>query len=107
MIGETTLRKPGLVPEMLWDVEHYKEVGLYFYLEATQDILPNGRVNVENHGEMIMLGSYSYLGLIGHPQINAAATAAVEHYGTGTHGVRLLAGRRFGVVAARFNFFNR
>jgi len=92
MIGETILKKPGLVPEMLWDVEYYKEVGLYFYLEATQDILPNGRVNVENHGEMIMLGSYSYLGLIGHPQINAAAQAAVERYGTGTHGVRLLAG---------------
>lgn len=92
MIGETTLKRPGLVPETLWDIEHYKEVGLYFYLEATQDILPNGRVNVENHGEMIMLGSYSYLGLIGHPQINAAAQEAVEHYGTGTHGVRLLAG---------------
>ena len=92
MIGETTLKKTGLIPEMLWDVAHYKEVGLYFYLEATQDILPNGRVNVENHGEMIMLGSYSYLGLIGHPDINAAAKAAVDHYGTGTHGVRLLAG---------------
>lgn len=92
MIGETTLKKTGLVPEMLWDIEHYKEVGLYFYLEATQDILPNGRVNVENYGEMIMLGSYSYLGLIGHPEINAAAKAAVDKYGTGTHGVRLLAG---------------
>ena len=92
MIGEETLKKPGLLPETLWDIEHYKEAGLYFYLEATQDILPNGRVNVENHGEMIMLGSYSYLGLIGHPQINAAAKAAVDHYGTGTHGVRLLAG---------------
>ncbi|GJM42018.1 MAG: 2-amino-3-ketobutyrate CoA ligase [Ardenticatenaceae bacterium] len=92
MIGETTLKRPELVPETLWDVEHYKEAGLYFYLEATQDILPNGRVNVENYGEMIMLGSYSYLGLIGHPEINAAAKAAVDHYGTGTHGVRLLAG---------------
>ena len=92
MIGETALKKPGLVPETLWDVDHYKEVGLYFYLEATQEILPNGRVVVENHGEMIMLGSYSYLGLIGHPEINAAAKAAVDHYGTGTHGVRLLAG---------------
>jgi glycine C-acetyltransferase len=92
MIGETILKKPGLVPEMLYDVDYYKEAGLYFYLEATQDILPNGRVNVENHGEMIMLGSYSYLGLIGHPEINAAAKAAIDHYGTGTHGVRLLAG---------------
>lgn len=92
MIGETTLERLGLTPKMLWDIEHYKDVGLYFYLEATQEILPNGRVVVENHGEMIMLGSYSYLGLIGHPEINAAAKAAVDHYGTGTHGVRLLAG---------------
>ncbi|VAW32310.1 8-amino-7-oxononanoate synthase [hydrothermal vent metagenome] len=92
MIGEITVEKPKLTPKMLWDIEHYKDVGLYFYLEATQEILPNGRVVVENHGEMIMLGSYSYLGLIGHPEINAAAKAAVDHYGTGTHGVRLLAG---------------
>ena len=41
---------------------------------------------------MIMLGGYSYLGLIGHPQINAAAKAAIEQFGTGTYGVRLLAG---------------
>jgi len=92
MIGETTHKKPALTPEMLWDVEHYKEIGLYFYLEATQDVLPNGHVMVEDRGEMIMLGSYSYLGLIGHPQINEAAQAAVAKYGTGTHGVRLLAG---------------
>ena len=39
-----------------------------------------------------MLGSYSYLGLIGHARINAAAQAAIERFGTGTPGVRLLAG---------------
>ncbi len=84
--------RPALTPPMLWDIEHYKEVGLYFYLEPTEELLPNGRVITQNYGEMIMLGSYSYLGLIGHPKINAAAKTAVEHYGTGTHGVRLLAG---------------
>jgi glycine C-acetyltransferase len=31
-------------------------------------------------------------GLIGHPRINAAAKEAVDKYGTGTHGVRTLAG---------------
>lgn len=92
MIGEISPTRPSLTPEMLWDIEHYKEEGLYFYLEATQELLPNGRVNVIGHGEMIMLGGYSYLGLIGHPQINAAAKAAVDKYGTGTYGVRLLAG---------------
>lgn len=39
-----------------------------------------------------MLSSYDYLGLIGHPAIEAAAIAAVRHYGTGTGGVRLLTG---------------
>ena len=42
--------------------------------------------------EMVMLASYSYLGLIGHPRIDAAATAAIDEYGTGAGGVRLLTG---------------
>lgn len=92
MIQAAPAAKIALTPEMLWDIEHYKEAGLYFYLEATEELLPNGRVMVRDHGEMIMLGGYSYLGLIGHPQINAAAKAAIDHYGTGTYGVRLLAG---------------
>ncbi|MCA9991205.1 MAG: aminotransferase class I/II-fold pyridoxal phosphate-dependent enzyme [Ardenticatenaceae bacterium] len=83
---------PSLTPEMLWDIETYREQGLYFYLEEVQEILPHGRVRVAGHGEMIMLGSYSYLGLIGHPKINQAAIEAVQRYGSGTHGVRLLAG---------------
>ena len=41
---------------------------------------------------MGMYASYSYLGLVGHPRINEAAVKAIEKYGTGTHGVRLLAG---------------
>jgi len=92
MTAETIQERMPLTPEMLWPVKFYREQGLYFYLEATEDILPNGRVNVEGRGEMIMLGSYSYLGLIKHPKIDAASQAAVEKYGTGTHGVRLLAG---------------
>lgn len=92
MLAEATLANPSLTPDMLWDVEGYKEAGLYFYLEATEAMLPNGRVCVQNYGEMIMLGGYSYLGLIGHPQINAAAQTAVAQFGTGTYGVRLLAG---------------
>ncbi len=92
MLGEANPPRLSLTPEMLWPIEHYKEEGLYFYLEATEDLLPNGRVNVINYGEMIMLGGYSYLGLIGHPKINAAAKEAVDKYGTGTYGVRLLAG---------------
>lgn len=36
--------------------------------------------------------TYSYLGLLGHPKINEAAKAAIDRFGTGTHGVRVLAG---------------
>lgn len=81
-----------LIPDMRWDIEYYKEQDLYFYLETTEEMLPNGRVRVSGRGDMIMLGGYSYLGLIGHPQINAAAQAATDQFGTGTYGVRLLAG---------------
>lgn len=54
--------------------------------------LRGSKVLVRDHGEMIMLSSYSYLGLLGHPRINKASQDAVSSFGTGTHGVRLLAG---------------
>jgi glycine C-acetyltransferase len=41
---------------------------------------------------MGMYASYSYLGLVGHPRINKAAKRAIDKYGTGTNGVRSLAG---------------
>ena len=41
---------------------------------------------------MLQMSSYDYLGLLGHPDIEAAAVDAVHAYGTGTGGVRLLAG---------------
>lgn len=48
---------------------------------------------VERGGRsLLMLSSYDYLGLIGHPAIAAAAIAAIERHGTGTGGVRLLTG---------------
>ena len=68
-----------------------KENGLYFYNQPVQDILPGMKVRV-NGREMGMYASYSYLGLVGHPRINEAAKRAVDKYGTGTHGVRSLAG---------------
>jgi len=41
---------------------------------------------------MLNFAGYSYLGLLGHPKITAAAQKALARYGTGTHGVRILAG---------------
>lgn len=64
---------------------------LYFYNLPITELRGGARVLV-NGREMGMYASYSYLGLIGHPRINAAAKAAVDRFGTGTHGVRTLAG---------------
>jgi glycine C-acetyltransferase len=64
---------------------------LYFYNQPIKELLGGARVLVDGR-EMGMYASYSYLGLIGHPQINAAAKEAIDKYGTGTHGVRSLAG---------------
>src|SRR5262249_31310827 len=76
--------------EMYWPVLQAHEEDLYFYQKEIEAELPDFHMKIPGHGEMIMLGSYSYLGLNGHPKINAAAQAAIERYGTGTHGVRLL-----------------
>jgi glycine C-acetyltransferase len=68
-----------------------KAVDDYFFNQTIEEILDATRVRVRGR-EMLMFASYSYLGLIGHPKINAAARAAIDRYGTGTHGVRMLAG---------------
>lgn len=68
-----------------------KQEGLYFYNQEVTELLGGSRVMV-NGREMSMYASYSYLGLVNHPRINAAAKEAVDRYGTGTHGVRTLAG---------------
>jgi 8-amino-7-oxononanoate synthase len=77
---------------LYWPLSEVQESGLYFYLEATESYLPDCRVSVAGHGQLTMLSSYSYLGLNGHPRINRAAQEAIERFGTGTHGVRLLGG---------------
>jgi glycine C-acetyltransferase len=72
-------------------VSMLKANDLYFYNQPVQEILPGMKVLV-NGRVMGMYASYSYLGLVGHPRINEAAQKAVAKYGTGTHGVRTLAG---------------
>jgi glycine C-acetyltransferase len=64
---------------------------LYFYNQPISELRGGARVIV-NGREMGMFASYSYLGLVGHPRINQAARAAIDRYGSGTHGVRSLAG---------------
>lgn len=67
------------------------ENDLYFYNQPISELRGGARVLVKGR-EMSMFASYSYLGLVGHPRINKAAKDAIDRYGTGTHGVRMLAG---------------
>jgi len=67
-----------------------KKHDLYPYMHSSDAV---EGVHVTVHGRpMLQFASYSYLDLLGHPRINAAAKKAIEEFGTGTHGVRFLAG---------------
>lgn len=72
-------------------VQLMRDHDFYFYNQPVEELRGGARVLV-NGRDMSMYASYSYLGLIGHPRINEAAKRAVDKFGTGTHGVRTLAG---------------
>jgi 8-amino-7-oxononanoate synthase len=72
-------------------IKYLKENDLYFYNQAVEEIRGGAKVLVRGR-EMGMYASYSYLGLVRHPRIDEAAIKAVEKFGTGTNGVRTLAG---------------
>jgi glycine C-acetyltransferase len=86
--NDAVTRRVHAITERVRDLRQHN---LYFYNQPVTELRGGARVMV-NGREMGMYASYSYLGLIGHPRINAAAKAAVDKYGTGTHGVRTLAG---------------
>jgi 8-amino-7-oxononanoate synthase len=72
------------------DADIVRESGLYPYfrtISSAQDpiVTMNGR-------EVVMLGSNNYLGLTNHPEVKAAAQAAIARYGTGCAGSRFLNG---------------
>ena len=71
-------------------VNKMKENGKFFYLKTVENA-SESRVIIDGK-EKIMFASYNYLGLIDHPRLKEAAMKALEKYGTGTSGVRLLSG---------------
>ncbi len=93
MLDATVVRDgvDARVAEFVQRRKAMKDANRYFYLQPTMGPV-NNRVQMADGREMIMLASYSYLGLIGHPRIDRAAIEAVEKYGTGAGGVRLLTG---------------
>ena len=67
-----------------------KAQDLYLYLQEAQKV-DGMHVTIDGR-KMLQFASYSYLDLLKHPKIDAAAKAAIDEFGSGTHGVRLLAG---------------
>lgn len=71
-------------------VNKLKETGRYFFEpEISQH---DGAWVVAQGKRMLMLGSYEYLGLLGHQHLKKTAIDTIDEFGTGHHGVRLLAG---------------
>ncbi len=58
------------------------------HLESPQ----GARVQMEGHGEVIVLSSNNYLGLANHPQVVQAGVDALHRYGAGTASVRFICG---------------
>ncbi|HRC58756.1 MAG TPA: aminotransferase class I/II-fold pyridoxal phosphate-dependent enzyme, partial [Kofleriaceae bacterium] len=72
-------------------LEQARAAGVYHFEEPIV-ALDSQWVHTQEGRRKLMFATYSYLGLLGHPAIAAASIAAVTHYGTGTHGVRLNGG---------------
>ncbi len=92
-----TLRAPEAIAPDLFDkcrnfttAKEVMAAGLYPYFhvmesEQSPEVIVEGR-------KMIMLGSNNYLGLTSHPLVKEAAIEAVNKYGSGCAGTRLLNG---------------
>jgi glycine C-acetyltransferase len=78
------------INELNQRLKKMKDEKQYFYLKSI-DGASGATVTIDGR-KMIMFASYNYLGLITHPKIKKAAIDAIEKYGTGAAGVRLLAG---------------
>lgn len=67
-----------------------KQQGLYFFEPEISE--HDGAWVVADGKRMLMLGSYEYLGLLEHPHLKKTAMDAIERFGTGHHGARLVTG---------------
>ena len=70
--------------------QRIRDAGIYPYFRTLSS--PQDPVVTIDGRELVMLGSNNYLGLANHPEVKAAAAAALERYGTGCAGSRLLNG---------------
>lgn len=67
-----------------------KDAGLLRHLRTVMSA-PSGTIRLDGR-KVVLLGSNNYLGLSNHPQVIAAAIDALEEFGTGSSGSRLISG---------------
>ena len=72
------------------DIQQMISGGVYSFQQTMSG--KSGPEVFSNNRTMFMLSSYDYLGLVGHPYIEAATINAIKNFGTGTGGARMLAG---------------
>lgn len=72
------------------DAKRVQAAGVYPYFRPIESTIGS---SVVTHGKRrVMIGSNNYLGLTHHPQVQAAAKAAIDRFGTGCTGSRFLNG---------------
>jgi 8-amino-7-oxononanoate synthase len=73
--------------------EEYRRAGLYPYFTEFTSGADSGEAEVRmGDRRILMFGSNNYLGLTTNPEVKAAAVRAIEQYGTGCSGSRMLNG---------------
>ncbi len=78
------------IDEVLERIAWSKSLNAYYYQQPVEAL--DGAWVIVGGKRKLMFATYSYLGLLQHPDIIRAAQEATARYGTGTHGVRLLGG---------------
>ena len=73
--------------------DEFRAAGLYPYFTEFTGAVDSGEAEVfMGDDRVLMFGSNNYLGLTTHPEVKAAAIEAIEKYGTGCSGSRMLNG---------------
>ena len=93
LLQEEITAKDGLqwkIDEVVHRIQAAQEIGVYYFGQSVSEM--DGAWVVADGQRKLMFATYSYLGLLQHPDIERASKEAIDKYGTGTHGVRLLGG---------------
>jgi len=73
--------------------DEYRKAGLYPYFTEFSGAPDSSQAEVRMGDQrVLMFGSNNYLGLTTHPEVKAAAIEAINRYGTGCSGSRMLNG---------------